>query len=304
MKVLNIAYDDYANFSYDNCQALKSIGIYADSCKRLKHPFNYENESIVIDHTKIIELIKKYDIIQLMHSDHTYLEICAELGKKVVVYHTGTRYRQEPDKYNSIFNPMVERSFTDQCEFIGLGMKNETYIATAIDHEKFKPKHWLKTEPYTIGHYPSNPIVKGTDKIIELIGQLRAPNIFRLSTDKVSHIEQMRRMSQCDIYIEMFQPTLNGKQYGCYGVTAFEAASMEKIVITNNVKEEVYTNSYGSAPGLFIANTEESFLITLENILSQSTSFISELQQKSRQWIIEKHSYKATGERIAKLLGI
>jgi hypothetical protein len=27
MRVLNLSFDDYANFSFDNCKALKSVGI-------------------------------------------------------------------------------------------------------------------------------------------------------------------------------------------------------------------------------------------------------------------------------------
>lgn len=304
MKIINLSYDDYANFSYNNCMALRSVGIDCNSYKRIRHQFGYEDQCKIVSMDQILDLIKDADIVQLMHSDNTWLNICADLGKRVVVYHTGTAYRNNPDNMNTFFNPIVEKCFTDQCEFIGLGMKNETYTTVAIDTDKFKPLPWLVSGPFTIGHYPSNPEVKGTVSIVQMIKKLKQPNKFVYAIDRVNHVSQIRRMSQCDIYIEMFKPILNCRPYGCYGVTAFEAASMGKIVITNNIREDVYYNYYQVEPALFIANTENTFLSLVDDILNSSKDEIKKMQQYSREWVIEKHSYKAIGERIARELKI
>ncbi len=311
MKIINLSWDDWANFSYNNAAAMRSIGIDAQSFKRRPHVFGYEKECAVVTSEQIKKEIDKADIVQLMHSDHTYLQYCVAKGKRIVVYHTGTGYRLNPVTCNQIFNPYVERCFTDQCEFIGTGMKNETYIATAIDTDKFQPKEWITKRPYIMAHYPSNPDVKGTKAINEMISELAASQKdfsgleYRVNIDKVGHQEQMNRMQACDIYIELFAPTQYGKPYGCYGVTAFEAAALGKIVVTQNIRQDVYRKAYGidQCP-LFIANTKQDFKIVIDTLNDASEEILGALQRQSRQWIIENHSYEATGQRLKSLLKI
>lgn len=302
MRVLSISYDDYANFAHENANSLRAVGIDCIDLKRVKHPFSYGTESKVATSTEIQNQIKKADIVQLFHSDHTWLNYAYELGKRVFVYHTGTGYRLNPDNCNTIFNDKVERCFTDQCEFIGLGMKNETYIATAINTDKYKPSNNVISAPYKAYHFPSNPSVKGTEKIKEML--LKIENgIFKVNEDKVSHEAQIERMSECDIYIELFAPTQHGKPYGCFGVTAFEAAALGKIVFTNNIRQKVYSDAYGDC-ALIIANTELDFIQKMKWILGLNEKHIVNLQEQSRNWVIQNHSYIATGLRLKKLLNI
>jgi hypothetical protein len=302
-RVLNLSYDDYANFAYDNSKALISVGIDAVSLKRIKHPFGYAEESRVAMKDDIIKHIKRADIIQLFHTDSTWLDFAYELGKRIVVYHTGTGYQQNPDHCNKIFNDKVERCFTDQCEFIGLGMKNETYIATAVDTNKFRPdKRWI-LPPYHIAHYPSNPVVKGSEKIAEMISKLKNPYEYLYSDTKVNHREQMDRMSRCDIYIELFNLKQHDKDYGCFGVTAFEAAALGKIVFTNNIRPDVYESVYGPSP-FWIANTEDHFIKTLDFMLAQDKYVIANYGKEARHIMEQNHSYEATGNYLKKCLAL
>lgn len=301
MRVLNISYDDYANFAYDNAKALESVGVDAVSVKRVSHAFNYEGQSGVYSIGQIKKFIDSYDIIQFMHSYHELLDYAVSKGKRCFVYHTGTSYRQDSETFNKIFNNKVERCFTDQCEFFGLGMKNETYIATAINTDRIKALDWNVTNPYTIAHFPSNPSVKGTQKIGEMLSKINSPYKYIFSQERVNHSEQIKRMSQCDIYIELFAPTQNGKPYGCFGVTAFEAAAMGKLVFTNNLRQDVYWKAYGISP-FVICNTEADFMEDLEVTLNLSHSELKLRQQMSAAIIEKKHSYKATGEYLLKLI--
>lgn len=302
MRIINISYDDYANFAHENANSLRAVGVDCIDLKRVKHPFSYGTESKVATSTEIQNQIKKADIVQLFHSDHTWLDYAYNLGKRIVVYHTGTAYRQNPENCNNIFNEKVERCFTDQCEFIGLGMKNETYIATAINTYKFKPSNKAVSAPYKAYHFPSNPTVKGTEKIKEMM--LKIENgIFKVNEDRVNHLVQMERMSECDIYIELFAPTQHGKPYGCFGVTAFEAAALGKIVFTNNIRQKVYSDAYGDC-ALIIANTELDFIQKMKWVLGLNEKHIVNLQEQSRNWVVQNHSYIATGLRLKKLLNI
>lgn len=300
-KVINICTDDFANYSFDNCESLKAAGIRAESFKLIKHPFGYTNQSQIVTRQRIISEIDKADVIQLMHTDNFFLNYLIQKKKKFVVYHTGTRYRENSDNFNSFFNPHVFKTFTDQCEFLELGAKNIEYVATAINTDVYAPRPWLSVKPYTIGHFPSNPIVKGTIEIKQMLRLVREKYNLHFDLDKVRHDRQINRMNSCDIYIELFKPTLNGKPYGCFGVTAFEAAALGKIVVTNNINKEAYRKAYGDC-ALFIANTKEEFLHTIENLLILPPTKINQFKKESREWILRNHSYKANGERLIKLL--
>ncbi len=307
MKIVSICYDDHANFMFDNTKALISVGINAISFKRRAHPFGYKEESQIGTNDEIIRAIKDSDIIQLFHSDSTWLDYAHKLNKRIIVYHTGTAYRLNSESCNQLFNDKVEICFTDQCEFIGLGMKNETYIATAVDTENIIPdlsncKNWS-----LFAHYPSNAGVKGSDKILDMMNHVLNENIndvtFKFDFSQLSHTEQLARMNECYCYIEMFAPTQFGKPYGCYGVTAFEAAALGKLVITNNIHEEVYKNAYGFCP-FVICNTEEEFISKTIDIMHMESDEIMHRMSITRGWIEKKHSYKATGEYLKKCLNL
>lgn len=303
MRILNLCYDDYANFSYENCQALKSVGIECESIKSISHPFNYPNASQIIQNKNYIhKKIDEADVVQLMHSSPEFLPYCVSKNKRIFVYHTGTNYRLNSSHNNSLFNPHVELSFSDQCEFVHLGAKNFVYIATAVNTDIIRHKlRPVSKDPYTIAHYPSNSSVKGTDKINEMLK--RVPFLFKYnsSTLKASYAEQLERMSDCDIYIELFKPLQNGRPYGCFGVTAFEASAMGKIVITNNFNQDVYEKHYGFCP-FQICNTEEKFIETIDALLRYPVSTIKKIQTLNREWIMKNHSYIATGNYITQYL--
>lgn len=308
MKILNLSYDDYANFAHENANALRSVDVDVSDLKRTKHPFGYANESKIATTDQIQKAIQKADIIQIFHSDSTWLDYAYNLGKRVFIYHTGTAYRMNPENLNNIFNGKVERCFTDQCEFIGLGMKNETYIATAIDTENIRPRLTNSGSPL-FAHYPSNPGTKGTDKIREMLEHVFEgvsvgdDECFNISIDKLSHLDQLERMRNCFCYIELFAPTQNSRPYGCFGVTAFEAAALGRMVITNNTHKAVYENAYGECE-LIIANTEEEFVSNLIEIQHTEPAKLIEKMFSTRKWVEKNHSYKSTGEYLKKYLNL
>ncbi len=304
MKILNISTDDYSNFAHENAKALRSVGVDCDDIKFIKHPFGYESESKVVDELIARIRIQNADTIQIFHSDLDILKLVRlfdDYNKKIVVYHTGSRYRSNPIKYNSAFNPIIDASFTDQCEFMNLGAKNLKYIATAIDTRQIGSFGHEVKKPVKIGHYPSNSEVKGTNEILNMLSKLDHEFILNCSTNIVNHKEQYKRMDDCDIYIELFKPELNGKPYGCFGVTAFEAAAAGKVVVTQNFNEDVYKNEYGECP-FIICNSENQFLFNMNKLLSMPIAEVNDLQTKTYKWVNEKHSYKATGERLCKIL--
>lgn len=303
MKVLNICTNDWANYSFVMAKALQSNGVEALSIKTTPHTFWYAEQSQLVKYREMAEFISAYDVINYVHSEIPLFNETKHLlkGKKVISTYTGSLYRANPVAHNDVFNETINMSFTDQCEFFGLGAKNLHYTPVAIDVAKY-PKFIKSLEkPYILGHYPSNKEVKGSDKILDMLENIDEDFLFRYSENIVKHSEQIARMSKCDIYIELFKNELKGKPYGCYGVTAFEAAAMGKIVVTQNIRKDVYIGTFGHCP-FVICNSEEDFNQSIVGLLNSPKELISEMQTDTFNWLEYKHGLLATGRYLKKLI--
>ena len=299
MRILNISSNDYANMSHNNSRALRSIGVTCDDVTLNKHIFNYESQSEVVTREEVVHMISKYDVIQIFHTCPIMLKL-AQLGKakRLVVYHSGTRYRETPNDFNQIFNDVVDLCITDQTEFMQLGAKNIQYLAPHID---LLPTEKRKEGKLIVGHYPSNPIVKGTKEIREMLEPFKDDFEIRIDETILPHTDNLKRIAECHIYVELFKPELRGKPYGCFGVTAFEATALGCLVVTNNLHKEVYKDAYGKNSPFIIANTSEMFNIYLDTLKMDLKAF-TELSNKYHTNFLEKHSIESTGKRILELI--
>lgn len=294
MRVLNLATHDYANFSHDNANALRSVGVDCVDLKRCPHEFNYKTESEIYTDDVFFDEIKKADIIQIMHSDENICRIIRNrfFSKKTVVWHTGTAYRQGFKRLNGMFNDFVKISFLALGEFGNLGAAKPVYSVGAIDTEKIQPVFNGKKE---VGHFPSSVENKGTANVVKLMQELGIG--FNVKTNRVSSEEQLNRYNGIGIYVEMFNLMQNNRPYGSWGITALEAACKGRVIITNE-NNNMYKDTYGES-ALFIANTEQEFKEKMRLIMR---SDILELQKKTREWVVKNHSYQATGERLKNIL--
>lgn len=290
MRVVNLSYDDYSGFAYNNCLALRSVGIDCESYATKQHAFGYAEHSEIVDYDVMVAKASQAHIIQIFHSSEKILKHVRGLRKRLFCYHTGTVYRQEPDRLNAVFNPMVERTFIDSPEFFTLGGKNVTYIATAIDTAKIQPRPTRNEKPL-FAHYPSRPDFKGTETIKRLMSKYECD--FICDERILPHEQNLERIAKCDVYIELFSPKQSGKDYGSFGVTAFEAAAMGKCVITNSMFHQVYTNTYGQSGWLIVANTEHEFTESVRRIIVNGID--AQRPKMVRKWIEEYHSLEATG---------
>lgn len=289
MRYLNLSVDDYANMSHENANALRSVGVHCDDFSINRHAFNYATQSHKIHRDRIKDVVGNYDCVQIFHSDERLLKHVLEgKPKKIVVYHSGTRYRQNHEYYNKLFKDY--KQLTDQTEFMKLGKMS--YIAP---HTVLTSKLKRQDGKLIIGHYPSNPSVKGTDGIEYVLNQFKEHFEIRVDRTKVSHEAQLKRMSECHVYIELFAPEQAGKQYGCFGVTAFEATGLGCHVITQNLNPKVYEDVYGACY-FSLANDKESLYRALE-----------ELKDVDRNMLLTpagfyiNHNIESTGYKILEL---
>lgn len=294
MRVLNICQEDWANFSYDNMMALRSVDINADSVKRHPHVWGYERESLVqMSIRKIILMAKHYDVIQFFHDDiKLFKKIIGHFKGRIIVYHTSSFYRKNHVAIDKIMNRYSEKAVCAMPEFMQYCThKDKIYMVGAIDTNKLKPN---KESKYRFAHYPSNTVVKGTSKIIEMMKDYD----FHCSTDLIKADKQIDRIRLCDVYIELFSmKDAHGSAYGNFGISALEAAALGKIVVTNCLGIRIYKEHYGRI-GLDIANTEEKFKEVIAELNSLSKDELILRKKNVRDWVVKTHSYKASGEYI------
>jgi len=296
-RVLNLASNDYANMSHNNADALRSIGVYCNDYVLNKHPFGYASQSKEILKDRVKDIINTFDVVQIFHTCPVILELVlnSQFKGKIIVYHSGSRYRENPEHWNGLFNKYVYRCITDQTEFMELGAKDIEYLAP---HTNLKLVEKRKEGKLIIGHYPSNPIVKGTKEIREMLEPFKDDFEIRIDETIIPHEENLKRIAECHIYVELFKPELNGKPYGCFGVTAFEATSLGCLVVTNDLNDYVYTSVYGGYP-FMNPNTKEDFI----KAISQIKKKLPEVNL-SKEFIKfnNNHSITSTGQRILKLI--
>jgi hypothetical protein len=293
IRVLNIASNDYANMSHNNANALRSIGVYCNDYALSIHPFGYVSQSKAVTKDRIRDIVNTFDVVQIFHTCPILLNVIqeAKFKGKIIVYHSGTRYRNEHEYWNRVFNPIVHRCITDQTEFMELGAKGIEYLAP---HTDLKPTEKRKEGKLIIGHYPSNALVKGTKEIREMLEPFKDNFEIRIDETIIPNEENLKRIAECHIYVELFKPELNGKPYGCFGVTAFEATALGCVVLTNNLHESIYTNIYKHQP-FCIANDKARFQRFIKLFKSYNKmNDISTFQNN--------HSIESTGKRILDLI--
>jgi len=281
--VLFISDYDWANMGYLLAKSLQSVGVDARAITFHKHPFGYTESAEICMAKSYEEYGASANIIVAMHS--TWRPWSAEWNicnnKKLFVFHGGSIYRQNYEKINKFFNPVVTSSIVQHWDFINKGAKNPYWLLPPVD---------LSIEPdYTyhnklFAHYPRHPKIKGSEIILRVL-----PNI-DYSEEIIPHQANLERISKCDIYIEQL----------CeheWGLTALEAAALGKIVITTFRGLEEYRRQYGECE-LIVANTESELRQRVNEIMVWNEEQILEKKIATRKWAEKYHSFKAVGQRL------
>lgn len=296
MKILNISQCDYANFQYDNMNALRSVGLECDSVVLERHPF-YEEQSPVMELVDIWNMMDNYDIIQFFHDNTTLFDLINKeaLNQRFIAYHTSSYYRKNSALVNRIMSNGNPDIIHVACmpEFMAM-CPEAVYMVGAVDTDKIT----IQYDGGGFAHYPSNSKVKGTENIERIFKELDVKIDIR--TDLVPYKEQLARISECRVYIEMFtECDALGSVYGNFGITALEAVSMGKPVITNCKDWEVYYNTYGKLP-FSICNDEAEFIKQVMLFYMGGVPYWRIFQDEIRDIVVKNHSYVATGNYFVK----
>lgn len=291
MKVVSVCSDDWANFQYQFSESLRAVGVDSYSYCLNNHVFEYPKQSTKVNASDLYKLTEDADFVVIHHS-------CLELlpyvhHNNLIHYAAGTKYRQGHEQLNKILEPKLIAlpEFKEHAT-------NAHYVVGAVDTDYLQPNFNLFCEGARFAHYPSNPDVKGTSKILDLMRELNIP--VNHSLGRVSYSEQIERMKDCSVYIELLSPTQGGRKYGSFGMTCLEAAALGKVVVTQNLTgDQLYKDTYGEFVPLAVDN-DLHFKRMVISIMAHQNNLI-EAQKDSREWVVNNHSYKATGERLVKI---
>lgn len=296
MKIISITYDDYANYQYNNSLALKAVGLNIETYKLIPSPVGYEGESKVVRKPDMQKM--SCDILQIMHTRNEMISYMPQ-AKRYFVYHTGSRYRQAKEVFDSIFNPFCERTFVDIPDLYNDKAKNCTLFPSPIAVPD-KIVHRSAGRKLIVGHFHPKAQLKGSPLIIKAMEKIEGIE-FRYSDKLVSNKENLKRMAECDIIIDLLNNYQNGVPYGAWGVTTLEAAAMGKIVLSSNMFDEVYEKFYDYCP---IGKIDtEADLIKYINFYAQMTTMeFRAAQDVFYEWVRDKHSFKASGEKFKQYL--
>ena len=292
LKVLILSVNDWANLGYTFSQCLKEIGIEAKSLTQYANP-RYRDVAILANTKDMKREAIEADVIQFMHSKHINLGIKFD-GKKVFVFHGGSKYRHNSNKLNEVFNPIINRAIIQTGDLFDLGAKDEVWLLPPVDTNNIIPCYdKYINDKLIIGHFPSSSLEKGSHIINGVMSKMIYLNkdILYLNDDlKVDWKENLKRISMCDIYIEQMR-------WGEWGITALEAAALGKIVITNFKSLDRYNKEYGNCE-LVVANNDVELYHAIKSLMSMNPIEIENKKRLTREWVETNHCYKAIGNRL------
>jgi len=308
MKILLVAENDWANMAYRYQESLKEVGVDAKAVTLFVNFSCKPNHAEVCSLDKIKRYAKSADIIQFMHSRYFDLGV---KNKRFFVFHGGTAYRRQSNIKNKIFNDIVEKSIIQTGDLLGLGAKNEVWIPACVDTKKIKPSYHKKSRKIIVGHFPSSPRVKSSEKINKVMKQLqeRFHNKIQYvySPATLSWPQHINRLYRCDVYIDACTPILKipkspkGNKYGEWGVAAIEAAAMGKVVVSHMLSYKRYEKEFGKCE-IRVANSLKELKNQMIKIAKMSDFELIQLKRKTREWVEKYHSYQYMGKRLKEVV--
>lgn len=318
MDVLMLTKYDWANTGFRFYRCLRLLGLNVRFLKGCGHKFKYpkqgeickyldvkhnSNYPIVIKAPMLKDLVEEAKIIHFIAS--TYVNTGISLKeKKIVIQHGGSTYRRNPVSANNLFNKISDATIIQCPDLLGLGAYNEHLIYYPVDTHSIRPDFKRRSDKILIGHFPSNPKNKGTLTILDTINSINSDRFEYIGVKSahpnrhwVDWKDNLDRMRECDIIIETCNPNIEDKQFGEWGNTALEAAALGKIVVTNSLKLDVYKKEYGNM-ALHIVNNGNELKRKLEYLLSLTDKELDEEKEKSREWVVNKHSLESTATKL------
>lgn len=300
--VLILCQSDNCNRSYKTVKALKTQGIDVMGFKTQPHKFNYPNQLPIVNIHRMVKEVNKAKVVWFtMGNPALYRFLKPHIRGKTVVTFSGTTYRQNSQKLDKVFNGVDLFILLGHDHMKLCSHDNKTYNSNRIID--FPKPSIVPNKVFTIGHYPSQPHKKGSDIIIPIMERLALKHgvNFKYSLVPVEYEKNLKRMSECDLYIEQYAPYQNGKIFGEIGNQAYEACAMGSIVISNLSDTSLYESVHG-ALGIHLANSPEHLEELVEGFINTPYEDILKLRAKSQEWVYNTHGLDAMGRSLMTII--
>ena len=163
-----------------------------------------------------LRTVKEYDL-EIRLSTERYVK-----SKHSIIIYNGSDIRKGLMKLES-------RCFiTTKDLYRYVGNSDAVFLPRCIDTERFTPrnrKKWREGEPLIVGHFPTDPKIKGTHLINEALTVLRSMgHNCELLSESVSHDKIPDYLSQVHVLCDQFM-------VGAYGIVTIEALAVGTPVI-------------------------------------------------------------------------
>lgn len=178
--------------------------------------------------------------------------------------------------------------------FPNIFKKKIIFMPLRVDTKRlsFDIKTGREKNSIQILHAPSNKMVKGTDKIREIVGSLKKefPNLVYLEISGVSNSEVLLKIAESDIIIDQIYG-------GTYGVLSIESMALGKTTLC--YINDMYMNGYPAE--LPIVSVDEETLYGELSKLLVDTNQRTTLGLAGKKYVSDYHDVGKTGKYLAKI---
>lgn len=309
--VLFISRYDLSNLGFRYAAALREIGVNARAVKEFSSGFYRQAQCKVVKQQQALtDLVARSRCLVFMHSVlHSKARNTRHMwsDKFVSVFHGGRAYRRNREKINAFFNPQVQATLIQTRDLWGPGLTNPHWMPPVVNVDRIVPLYCDKKERYKIGHFPREEIIKRTHDIRWVMRMLaqqfqartkRAPFWCAYSTKSLPWVDNIKRLTTCDIYLESLAlADEKGFPIGEWGCTTAEAAAGGAVVLSIFRNREAFVREFGPCPMPRIAHADD-MLKHLRDAVLLNKDDMSEKQHAYRAWAERTFSYKVIGERL------
>lgn len=247
--------------------------------------------------TTINNFIKKhhlfdYDIYHFdggmdFFRDLRFAKELKQRSKKIVCCYFGSDLRSR-----GVFKELDDMSDLNlSVEFDHLQLhKNINYLFFPFDVKKVNYK-FLQSDKLRIIHSPTNRLYKGTDKILNVIEELKKSYDFEfILAENIQREKLLEMKRECNLAIDQVGGELGGSGYGRNSI---ENLAMGLPTITEFFGE--YLDFLPENPFITcnIEQLKESIIRFINNV-----DLLKEYSLKGRKWVEKYHSYESVNKRV------
>ena len=211
-------------------------------------------------------------------------------GKKIVCCYYGSDLRSR-----GIFRELDEMSDLNlTVEFDHLELhKNIHYLFFPFDVEKVEYR-FPELEKVKIIHSPTNRLYKGTDKILNVMDELKKSHDFEfILAENINRDKLLEMKRECNLAIDQVGGELGGSGYG---KNSIENLAMGLPTITEFYDE--YMNFLPENP--FITCSIDNLKDTIINYI-KNLKLLKEISLTGRKWVEKYPSYESVNARLEHL---